>query len=461
MILSLLRLTLIPAIFLIGVVGNTLSFLTVTISKSKSSYKVYLAALAAVDTMTLFSLLIQIWLPDTFDIHLHLLSTGFCKFQIYILYVFTAFSTCLVSLLALERAFCLYFPFKVKSICRPKNALITTGILGTFLMTYNTHYFYGLELRSGINSGLESEIMKFDVDNFSNVDSWNNTGLLTFSHRNLSVPIDNNRAELSSMNLDTVSQSTTELETTYFGGSMVLVNNTVNSTALCNSSYLDIDMWNELPLGIGCLTNSVLDDINSTISTAHPKKHIQKINDSFLFSENINKTLTILNNGVEYDPVTNFCGFIDETYANFFQWMVWVDSLLFFCCPFTIIIIANTATWIKVYKSLHSVMSSVAMLAFRRSRHVIILTTLVSLGYLVFVSPITVLLLVESVFVDDMKFIYEKRQSRSSLDFIVQCLYFCNHSFNFYLYILSGKRFRDDFWSVFSVKRKPETITDK
>ena len=77
--------------------------------------------------------------------------------------------------------------------------------------------------------------------------------------------------------------------------------------------------------------------------------------------------------------VTTFCGFVDQSYANFYRDWAMIESILCFWAPVLLIISANTATWIKVYRMSRNSLTSRTAQLIRRTRHVLILTTLISI----------------------------------------------------------------------------------
>ena len=145
---------------------------------------------------------------------------------------------------------------------------------------------------------------------------------------------------------------------------------------------------------------------------------------------------------------TAFCGFVDQSYADFYRYWTLLDAMIYFCFPVVIIITANTATWIQVYRSSRGVLKSLATLMQRRTQHVVIITSLISAAFIVFVTPLTVLFVTEALMVDDIKYVLYN-EDRAVWDFVAECLYLCNHSCNFFLYILSGRRFRNSLKAAF------------
>ena len=170
-------------------------------------------------------------------------------------------------------------------------------------------------------------------------------------------------------------------------------------------------------------------------------------NKSFMTQSTLESNATRLFN----TPYTNYLGeiciLVNEEYSYFFKTWVWVEMVIYFILPVLTISIANTATWLKVYRSARVVTSSVAALAIKRSRHIMILSSLISTAYVVFLTPATLLILYISYSATE-----EYRNdddANAGLEFASLCLLLCNHSCNFCLYILSGSKFRNDFKSVF------------
>ena len=143
----------------------------------------------------------------------------------------------------------------------------------------------------------------------------------------------------------------------------------------------------------------------------------------------------------------DICVLVNEEYRHFFKTWVWVEMVIYFILPVLTISIANTATWLKVYRSTRVVTSAVAALAIKRSRQIMILSSLISTAYVVFLTPATLLILYINYIAPEKYEYYDG--ANAGLEFASICLLLCNHSCNFCLYILSGSKFRNDFKSVF------------
>ena len=354
MTLKLLRTILIPTIVCLGTVGNILSFLTVTNRhEDKSSYTVYLASLAIVDTLSLFGIAVDTWLPTAFGINLLETWIGhpYCRLSEFTVVFFTDISAWLIVLLTLERCFCIYFPHKVKIFCRPKNGIVITIGLVLFFLVFNSHFIYGNVLGN-----------KELVTTERRVSNWTH-----------SIPN------------DTVVSVTVDWVTEEFNGNALVT----------QSTFVE----------------------------------------SYGYKTNVSETS---------------CVFVNEAYGYFFKTWVLIDIAMYFILPVLIIIIANTATGMKIYWSARTTTSSIASLALQRSRHVLILTSLVSTAYVVFVAPAVGLQYFSLLSTEGKWFGYtDGYHVAESLQLASECLFLCNHSVNICLYILSGSRFRNDLKSMF------------
>ena len=183
----------------------------------------------------------------------------------------------------------------------------------------------------------------------------------------------------------------------------------------------------------GCLNNddSYIDGISGP-------------DDTTALLPNHTKPTPIPRNQDNANLVTTVCEFVDHSCGEFYLIWITFDSFFFFWLPVLILVTANTATWINVYRSSRTSLTSPTVLAFRRTRHVLILTSLISVGFLIFSTPMTVVILTEAVLADDPKYIFYNGDTLDVLQLISENLYLCNFSFNLFLYILSGKRFVTD-----------------
>ena len=127
---------LVPTLVAMGVMGNTLSFVTFTFSNLKSlSSSVYLAALAIADIGFLLCVLAS-WITN-FNVNLYH-QPGWCQTFVYLTYVFSFLSVWYVVGFTVERYIAVRFPFKRGDMCTVRRARIVVVGLSIFsTITYN------------------------------------------------------------------------------------------------------------------------------------------------------------------------------------------------------------------------------------------------------------------------------------------------------------------------------------
>ena len=120
----------------IGVIGNTLSFVTFIFSNLKSlSSSVYLAALAIADIGFLLCVLAS-WITN-FNVNLYH-QPGWCQTFVYLTYVFSFLSVWYVVGFTVERYIAVRFPFKRGDMCTVRRARIVVVSLALFaIVAYN------------------------------------------------------------------------------------------------------------------------------------------------------------------------------------------------------------------------------------------------------------------------------------------------------------------------------------
>ena len=143
------------------------------------------------------------------------------------------------------------------------------------------------------------------------------------------------------------------------------------------------------------------------------------------------------------------CVFVSQNYINFYRIFILFDGMLQFCIPVALLICCNTATWIKVYRISHGPLIKTTSQNLRRTWHVIIVTSLIRITFILFVSPLTILYVLEPQMDEDIQYALFNDKNRAVYEFIAECFYLCNPTCNFFLYIISGKRFRNSLKTVF------------
>ena len=138
-----------------------------------------------------------------------------------------------------------------------------------------------------------------------------------------------------------------------------------------------------------------------------------------------------------------YCYFVDDSYADFFfYYWAWIGDFSVYCVlPITIITIANVLTVLRVIKSAKSTSSTMSENARQRTRYLLIVTLTVSIAYVVLASPLSFWVALAPYVIEDLNHL---SPGESTLESVFYFMMFLNHSLNFFMYTLSGPRFRKD-----------------
>lgn len=275
-----------PICIVIGTVGHLLTILTVNGPRSrKTSFTVYLTALATVDLLVLYTLAMNTWLEFAFGIYVDRTAQIICKMYHYSTYLLPQLSSWLIMCLTIERTFCMYLTQKISQMPGPRVGLAVVGSIVFFLCSLNAHMIYG---RYIVSNG------------------------------------------------------------------------------------------------------------NSTI-----------------------------------------CDFIDTSYMTFlFVYWSKIHFFLYFVLPAIVILLGNSAIVVKVYQTARN-LNSTSYNMKRRTRQVFLITLMISIAYLVLVTPLPLMFFIAPIDVDGF------------FETIFLMTLYLNHTINFFLYVLSGSRFREDMKIAF------------
>ena len=307
-----------PSIIIVGTVGNVLSLMAVTNRHCrKSSFTVYLAALAITDTTYLYACVLPDWLTNVFAFRLGSYGNTWCKVTWFLSFLTSQSSSWLIAALTAERMFCTYFPHKTKAVCVPRTGYSVAGMIIGVLFLLNGNLLYAVQETKAAN------------------------------------------------------------------------NNTIS--------------------------------LGTTCGIIVP----------------------------EYETV----------YANI---VAWIDLGLYFLLPLLVIVIANSATVVGVLKmnALTAALMAANSNRIKHTRHLLIVTFLVSSAFVIFLSPMMIFGVVMPHFLEDTALLHKTDGGMYYLIFASLSNWsYLNHAVNFFLYILSGERFRRELKNVFC-KPSAERFTD-
>ena len=432
----------------IGTVGNVLTFIAVTNKHCKqSSYTVYLAALAVADLLTMFSASISRYAST---MNLRSTSEIYCKLNLFLGYTFAGISIWLIILLAGERAFYMYFPFKVKSVCKPRNALIATTVVVLAVTACDSHYIYGLSLKSISPNG--NGVMKTATDRAQNVNAGVNVSLsppeATLCGRTINgEDVHKNVTSENVVGHDGMGCQG-DIDDDNTGGA--------EGTNMDNTETIMSSPCKPLDLQAMNLTENVTVTVEDNTSGGCRKLSTQSPSFTDDIDVNATKPTTPTREIIGNYVIETYCGFLDKNYVNFYHYWSRFEIVFFFLLPVIIMVTANTATWVKAYKTSRGNLATVTAQTLRRTRHVIILTSLISIAFFVFVTPMTIWFLIDLYIIDQFKAPVYSEETKAVLMVIAEFLYHANHSLNFFFYILSGSRFRNSLKAAFCKAKKTQ-----
>ena len=144
---TLISLYVLIIIYIIGVVGNSLSLMVLMRKKmARISTYIYLAALSVLDTVVLTTGLLQMWLEELGFVSFRIHSNPGCKMTKVINYVVSDSSVWLIIAVTVERFIAVCHPLKAASICRRKTAVKIIIFIFIFFCLFNSHFLLTTQL---------------------------------------------------------------------------------------------------------------------------------------------------------------------------------------------------------------------------------------------------------------------------------------------------------------------------
>ena len=127
-----------PILLMVGITGNTLSFLALQGSVLRTRVSsLYLKALAVVDTFALIFGLFPIWPIHLVSYDITAKHDAICKIRNFLFYTFSDNSVWLICAFTFDRLIAVVFPFKKRSICTKKHAFIAISVVFVLSLAKN------------------------------------------------------------------------------------------------------------------------------------------------------------------------------------------------------------------------------------------------------------------------------------------------------------------------------------
>ncbi|CAH1781378.1 unnamed protein product [Owenia fusiformis] len=136
-----------PILMAIGTFGNVCSVIVLSRKRMrKITMNLFLLALAIVDISMLWTGLLRKWIDVLLDVDFRILSGTSCKFHIFIQYTLRYLSSWIVMMVSIERFIAVFFPLRVKLVCKRLTFLIALSTVVVALVGLNLHFFWTFDL---------------------------------------------------------------------------------------------------------------------------------------------------------------------------------------------------------------------------------------------------------------------------------------------------------------------------
>lgn len=141
-----------PIFFVIGVVGNILSFIILTRRSMRrvSTYR-YLAVLSLTDTLVLMVGLLRLWLGELLGADPRDTAQWTCKLINVIGYTVSNYSVWLIVAVTVERYVAVCYPLLVPSICQPTRSMRVIMAVFSVQLLIHIHFLWTTELHSAFS----------------------------------------------------------------------------------------------------------------------------------------------------------------------------------------------------------------------------------------------------------------------------------------------------------------------
>lgn len=161
-----------PILLLIGLFGNSISFLVLSklFRQQRSPFHLFLAVLSLNDLVVLYSGLLHYWILNLFGVNLRDQSNGSCKILLYLIYTTMQYSAWILVSVTLQRCLIVARPTKFKEMFTPKVAVIQLVIIFFILSAVNFQFFFTNGIKNGSCNSLTEAIYRFEEFVFVYVD---------------------------------------------------------------------------------------------------------------------------------------------------------------------------------------------------------------------------------------------------------------------------------------------------
>ena len=139
----------IPVLCITGCIGNSITVIVLAKRRNRSSpVSIILLFLSISDIFVLFTGYLTEWIALLWFIRLRAINNVACKIHVFFTYFSLMFSSWLLVLITLERAYSVTSPHRAKVVCDRRKTLIVIAILALLLLCLNGHFLYGMVIKT-------------------------------------------------------------------------------------------------------------------------------------------------------------------------------------------------------------------------------------------------------------------------------------------------------------------------
>ena len=136
-----------PLIFVIGLIGNGLSFAVMTRKSLRGQVaSFYISLLAVLDTITLSLIIVPRWILVSFEVEVIAYSQTACKIWSFSMVWMSDSVSWIVSLIAIDRFVNIIFPHKAKTLITLKRSIWMSIVVILFLFVINLQLLFAKQL---------------------------------------------------------------------------------------------------------------------------------------------------------------------------------------------------------------------------------------------------------------------------------------------------------------------------
>ncbi|XP_060578208.1 uncharacterized protein LOC132735284 [Ruditapes philippinarum] len=140
-----------PILIILGTFGNVMSICVLLRPKFRfSTAMFYLTCLSFGDLFTLYTGLLRYWIIKAFDVDVRSFSNASCKIHAFLVYLSLDFTVWVLVTVTIDRFLSVFVPFKARILCTLKRSGLVIAVIIFLLVVKNMHFFWNVELAGSL-----------------------------------------------------------------------------------------------------------------------------------------------------------------------------------------------------------------------------------------------------------------------------------------------------------------------